>query len=219
MRFFKCFPFKSRLDDSILVIFYESVHLNRNFISTLTHAATEFSSSPTLSISPNTSAQSSTSNIQGSVTISSQQIPNSAILQQQNVTLAIPTTPTSSVSPQEFDLNQNSMRLLNPLSLSIPAAHLADPSALNTATAVLIGNDLINSLSQPSNPPSNLLVIFLQSCSAILQETKIETNNIYDTIKLFMLVLVCISEDQYANSILHDSNVLYSVFLYQAVCL
>ena len=32
-----------------------------------------------------------------------------------------------------------------------------------------------------------------------------------------MLILVCISEDQYANSLLHDSNILYSVSLYQAV--
>ena len=63
----------------------------------------------------------------------------------------------------------------------------------------------------------NLLVIFLQSCSAILQDTKMDNNTLYDSTKLFMLILVCISEDQYANSLLHDSNILYSVFLYQAV--
>ncbi len=65
--------------------------------------------------------------------------------------------------------------------------------------------------------PSNLLVVFLQSCSAILQETKMEHNNVYDTVKLFMIILVCVSEDQYANSLLHDSNMVFSVFLYQAV--
>jgi hypothetical protein len=65
------------------------------------------------------------------------------------------------------------------------------------------------------SPPSNLMVLFLQSCSAILQETKIEST--YDTIKLFSIILACISEDDYANSLLHDSSALYSVALYQAV--
>ena len=65
--------------------------------------------------------------------------------------------------------------------------------------------------------PSNLLVVFLQSCSEILQETKIDQYNIYDVIKLFMIILVCISEDQYANSLIHDSNMVFSVFLYQSV--
>ena len=83
-------------------------------------------------------------------------------------------------------------------------------------------NSDLNSLSiqqTQENPPSNLLVIFLQASSAILQETKMDCNSTsYDTVKLFMLIIVCISEDQYANSLLHDSNLLYSVFLYQAVC-
>lgn len=107
------------------------------------------------------------------------------------------------------------MRLLNPLSVNtLPNA----PNGLASARSNSIGDsdDLMGQL-QTVNPPSNLLVIFLQSCSAILQETKMDNNNAYDTVKLFMLIMVCISEDQYANSLLHDSNVLYSVFLYQAV--
>lgn len=116
-------------------------------------------------------------------------------------------------TPIELDLNN--MRLLNPNSLVVASAGGLDASLVGDAST---SQSLDQHLSQPpSNPPSNLLVIFLQACSAILQETKIENNNIYDTIKLFMLVLVCIGEDQYANSILHDSNVLYSVFLYKAV--
>lgn len=42
-------------NDSILLVLYECVHLNRNFISTLTHAATEFSNELTASQSSITS--------------------------------------------------------------------------------------------------------------------------------------------------------------------
>ena len=111
------------------------------------------------------------------------------------------------------DLNVNqalgpaNMRLLNPHSL---------PGANPTSLGVNVED--LNSLNsqQQISPPSNLLVIFLESCSAILQETKIESST-NDTTKLFMQILFCISEDQYANSLLHDSNALYSVYLYHAV--
>ena len=78
-----------------------------------------------------------------------------------------------------------------------------------------LSQDLNGLNRQAVSPPSNLLVLFLQACSAILQETKIE--NTYDTIKMFSIILVCITEDTYANSLIHDSSALYSVFLYQAV--
>ncbi len=51
----------SRLDEAVLLVFYECIHLNRNFISTLTHAATEFTETPIKPLtdhSPNTSKQS-----------------------------------------------------------------------------------------------------------------------------------------------------------------
>ena len=104
--------------------------------------------------------------------------------------------------------SMGNMRLLNPLSLSV-----------QTSNDLTKDEQLLQQQQQQQgaiSPPTNLLVIFLESCSAVLQETKIDCNNIYDSIKLFLLIMVCISEDQYANSLLHDSNVLYSVFLYQA---
>jgi hypothetical protein len=110
------------------------------------------------------------------------------------------------------------MRLLNPLSSANPSA-LTSTLSVSASGGVVDASNVENNLlqAQTVDPPSNLLVIFLQSCSAILQETKMDNPGAYDTVKLFMLILVCISEDQYANSLLHDSNMLYSVFLYQAV--
>lgn len=195
------------LEDSILIVFYESVHLNRNFISTLTHAATECSPlTPTLSTNSNPSQQTSNSvaTVATNVTSTNQ------------ASIAVNTNSSFDLNTSlDFNSNPNNMRLLNPLSLTIPLNNTTSSLSQNSPTTLALNNDL-NS-PQQANPPSNLLVIFMQSCSAILQETKMDTNNTYDTIKLFMLILVCISEDQYANSLLHDSNLLYSVFLYQAV--
>lgn len=111
--------------------------------------------------------------------------------------------------------SQNYQQLQPPTSLSLAMNNNEQqPSSLTPVSSLQISD--IESLINPTHP-SNLLTIFLQTCSEILQETKIDQNNIYDVIKLFMIILVCISEDQYANSLLHDSNMVFSVFLYQAV--
>lgn len=180
--------------------------MNRNFISTLTHAATECSQLSPSSNSPNPNNQAQNS----PNSTNSTSIPITSVLSSAS------TTNTGQIDLNaSLDLSSNpkNMRLLNPLSLSIPLNNTT--SASQNSPTIPLSTDL-NS-PQQVNPPSNLLVIFLQSCSAILQETKMETHNTYDTVKLFMLILICISEDQYANSLLHDSNLLYSVFLYQAV--
>lgn len=145
-----------RLDDAILLIFYECIHLNRNFISTLTHAATEFTSDE----------------------------------QPQLTTEEALTKPA--LSPQT---SNNSLKEDN----------------LNTS------NDTDNQIQ--TSHPSNLFVVFLETCSVILQEPKLDANQAYDSVKLFFIILLYISEDEYANSLLNDPNMTFSVFLYQAVSL
>ncbi|UYV61203.1 C10orf76 [Cordylochernes scorpioides] len=62
-----------------------------------------------------------------------------------------------------------------------------------------------------TSPPANLLTVFLETCSILVQNVREEA----DTAKLCFIILTCICEDQFANSIMHDMNVLFKVTLHQ----
>ncbi|KFM81008.1 hypothetical protein X975_10907, partial [Stegodyphus mimosarum] len=75
--------------------------------------------------------------------------------------------------------------------------------------------DVKNSALQVESdlPPSNLLVTFLEFSSIIMLNTRDESN--MNTCKLCFIILTCITEDQYANSIIHDVNLVYKVHLHK----
>lgn len=68
-------------------------------------------------------------------------------------------------------------------------------------------------VSDMSTQPFNLLAIFFQYCSIVIQAAHTET--IVDNVKLCFLILSCISEDQYANSLMHDANLSFKVQLHK----
>lgn len=65
-----------------------------------------------------------------------------------------------------------------------------------------------------STTPSNLLVTFLEYCSIVMQDTKSDSS--INTVKLSFLILLCVTEDQYANALMHDPNLVFAVKLHRA---
>jgi hypothetical protein len=133
-----CTKFLIRINEAILLALYEAVHLNRNFITILTHTK-----SP---LSPRTPP-------------------------------GVPIAVEPSVSAVQ--------------SLPGPPANLS------------------------TSQPANLLGMFLTFSSIVLQNTKIERCSIHA--RLSLVILTCITEDQFANSFLHDTNISFPVTLYRAV--
>ncbi|OXU25819.1 hypothetical protein TSAR_007528 [Trichomalopsis sarcophagae] len=68
-------------------------------------------------------------------------------------------------------------------------------------------------MTEVTTQPFNLLAIFFQYCSIVIQAT--HTEAIMDNVKLCFLILSCISEDQYANSLMHDANLAFRVQLHK----
>ncbi|KAG1659844.1 Armadillo-like helical domain-containing protein 3 [Nymphon striatum] len=133
-----------RINDAILLALYEAIHLNRNFITTLTHSQT---------------------------------------------------------------------------SASCPPSPVLASTLTGDGTQTQL-NDLINC------EPSNLLVTFLEYCSIVMQDSKgyifmllkSENHCFHNLIKnnhLAFIILTCIAEDQYANSLMHDVNMVFRVKLHK----
>lgn len=100
----------------------------------------------------------------------------------------------------------------------------APPSPSNTlshnqaaqAAAVATTSDLKSApiLDAMTLSPTNLLVAVFQYCSIVMQDHKNESSAA--NLKLCLLILTCIAEDQYANSLMHDVNLSFKVALHRA---
>ncbi|XP_059471108.1 armadillo-like helical domain-containing protein 3 [Neocloeon triangulifer] len=72
----------------------------------------------------------------------------------------------------------------------------------------------IHLMANPASQPTSLLATFIEYCSIVTQDTKPDT--LFNNGKLCLLILTCISEDQYANSLMHDPNLVYKVQLHRS---
>nr|SVE74990.1 EOG090X027A [Daphnia dolichocephala] len=79
------------------------------------------------------------------------------------------------------------------------------------------GGDKTNCTSPPvvdvAMPTSNLMATYLEYCSIIMQDTRSEAA--YHSTKLCFLILTCVSEDEYANSLMHDPGLTFRVPLHR----
>ncbi|XP_018328394.2 armadillo-like helical domain-containing protein 3 [Agrilus planipennis] len=90
----------------------------------------------------------------------------------------------------------------------------APPSPSNTLQAGKTTPDLASgTIEDVMAQTTNLLVTFFQYCSIVMQDTKTEGGA--NTVKLCFIILSCIAEDQYANSIMHDISLTFRVRLHR----
>ena len=109
-------------------------------------------------------------------------------------------------------LNRNFIILLTNF-----AAEPLDEFTFNAANCQSAPADPASQTSGRANAdsigPSNLLVAFLEFCSIVMLNTKDESS--CKTSRLCFIILTCISEDQCANGIMHDSNIAFKVSLHR----
>ncbi|XP_015524466.1 armadillo-like helical domain-containing protein 3 [Neodiprion pinetum] len=92
----------------------------------------------------------------------------------------------------------------------------APPSPNNT-----LGPNAVAPGAQPQDimaQPVNLLATFFEYCSIVTQGVKTQGNKtdaITANVKLCFLILSCIAEDQYANSLIHDANLAFKAQLHR----
>ncbi|XP_058064612.1 armadillo-like helical domain-containing protein 3 isoform X2 [Anopheles bellator] len=94
-------------------------------------------------------------------------------------------------------------------------AESTPPSPCNTLSTTETPPDLSSAaILDASHYSTNLFVALFQYCSIVMQDHKSELSAI--NLKLCLLILTCIAEDQYANSMMHDINLTFKVTLHRA---
>lgn len=95
-----------------------------------------------------------------------------------------------------------------------PSNTLSHNQAQQVASAVSANDLKAPILDAMTLSPTNLLVAVFQYCSIVMQDHKNESSAA--NLKLCLLILTCIAEDQYANSLMHDVNLSFRVALHRA---
>ncbi|VVC25291.1 Hypothetical protein CINCED_3A015664 [Cinara cedri] len=104
--------------------------------------------------------------------------------------------------------NRNFMTVLTNFHVSVN--YESHPSVMQQTHPVNNSSDL---KLPKNNQFSNLLVTFFQYCSIIMQDTKTEENS--NNSMLCFVILSSITNDQFANSLMHDINLQFKVDLYR----
>ncbi|KAH9637971.1 hypothetical protein HF086_013051 [Spodoptera exigua] len=104
-------------------------------------------------------------------------------------------------------LNRNFMTTL--AHSSSAAASSAPPSPPATLPPHQTPPNLSQIQALDNEQPTNLLVTFFQYCSIVMADTRSESS--INKCSLCFIILTCIVEEQFANSIMHDQNLTFKV--------
>nr|CAG4641506.1 EOG090X027A [Eurycercus lamellatus] len=85
---------------------------------------------------------------------------------------------------------------------------------INTNSGEVKNTSTVPAIIEMANTPTtNLLATFLEYSSIVMQDTRSEAA--YHSTKLCFLILTCVSEDEYANSLMHDPGLTFRVPLHR----
>ncbi|ESN94986.1 hypothetical protein HELRODRAFT_186013 [Helobdella robusta] len=125
-------------------------------------------------------------------------------------THSLPSTPTADQSCSTSDLD-------SPAVINTSARIIGTNNNMTTTTSAMTSSSTTTTTTandDDNNPPTNLLATFLEYSSIICQDIKDTAR--YNSTKLCFIIITCIAEDQYANSLLHDNNMNFRVMLHRA---
>ncbi|KAF6032603.1 C10orf76 [Bugula neritina] len=89
------------------------------------------------------------------------------------------------------------------------SSSLVDDTEEPVTPAVPRASEVPVSKTELLDQPTNLLATFLEYTSVIAHDVRDEVN--FNVCRLCFIILTCVSEDQYANSLMHDSNINFRV--------
>jgi len=120
---------------------------------------------------------------------------------------------------EDSNIRNEKMRSHNPSLLALYEVIHLNRNFITTLAQYQSDTETTPVITETNNQPEdiksvNLLVTFLEYISIAMQDTKSDVAN--NNVTLCLIILMCLTEDQYAASIMHDPNLVFKVKLHRS---